>query len=286
LKEGNFVDSVFFVLEKRKNSLLLRDKTGIIEGIYSGNDVNEDDFVRAKGIVVFDGDLKIKIEKMERIDPEKIDIFDFIPSSRRNIEEMVKELYEVIESVKDENLKDLLRRVFTEDFVKDFKLCPAATYYHHSYLGGLLEHTLSVVKICETVAKIYDLNRDLLITGALLHDIGKVREYSWFPKISVTVEGGFSGHPTLGAHMLSKLIPSNFPEDLKIKLYHMILSHHGEIEYGAVVPPKFKEAYALHLAEYLDAKLKEFSEEEEEIKREGKGSWEYSKKLRRYIYRE
>jgi 3'-5' exoribonuclease len=286
LKEGS-VDSIFFVLEKRNGSLLLKDKSGVIEGLYSGkNDISEDDFVHIAGTVIYDGNLKIKIDKAERVPPEKIDIFDFIPSSKRDIDEMVKELYGVIESIKDTNLKELLKRVFTEDFVKDFKLCPAATYYHHSYLGGLIEHTLSVVKICDVVARLYDLNRDLLITGALLHDIGKVREYSWFPKISVTVEGGFSGHPTLGAHMLSKLIPQDFPEDLKIKIYHMILSHHGEIEYGAVVPPKFREAYALHLCEYLDAKLKEFSEEEEEIKKGGKGSWEYSKKLRRYIYRE
>ncbi|MEM2175524.1 MAG: HD domain-containing protein, partial [Candidatus Micrarchaeia archaeon] len=234
LKEGK-IDTLFFVLRKEElvsgEIYIFRDKTGIIEGFYSGkSEINENDFVQVIGDVVqSNGKLKINIQKIEKIDESKIDIFDFLPSTKRNINEMMTELNEIIESIKDENLKSLLKIVFNEKFIESFKLCPGAVYYHHNYLGGLLEHTLSVARICEEISKFYGLNRDLLVAGALLHDIGKTREYEWFPKFSVTKEGGFSGHAALGAHMLSKVIPDGFPEDLKIKLYHMILSHHGEM---------------------------------------------------------
>jgi 3'-5' exoribonuclease len=309
MKDGSIVESVFLVARKEVRPfvekpgsylyLILKDKSGTIEGICWDDaekivQFDEDDLIALRGeISYWKGEQRLIIQpnSIERLSFDDVDWRDFVPSTDKNVDQLVEELFECINSVENPILQKLLRTVFEDkEFLEIFKNCPAAVSHHHNYLGGLIEHTVSVAKMCTVIAPLYpELDKDLLLTGALLHDIGKVREYKWMPRISITVEGGFAGHPALGAHMLSKKFPQDFPEDLKIKIYHMILSHHGEAEFGAAVQPKFAEAYALHLAEYLDAKLNEFLSIERKAKEfakesGGKREWSYARSLGRFIY--
>ncbi|UCG70670.1 MAG: HD domain-containing protein, partial [Thermoplasmata archaeon] len=165
---------------------------------------------------------------------------EFLPKSERNTEDMMEEMHALMGSVADENLRALLENFFSdENFTGAFKESPAAMKHHHSYLGGLLEHTLNVVKLCEMLSNNYPvLNRDLLITGAILHDIGKMDTYKAKTSIDMTDSGKFLGHITLGSEMVKdklKGMPS-FPEVLKMKLNHLILSHHGNTESGYEKP--------------------------------------------------
>lgn len=309
LKEGSRIESVFLVLRKETRPftekagsylhLVLKDRTGTIEAV-CWDDIDkvvqfgEDDLIALKADVSsWRGELRLVIDpkSIECVSFDDVDWKDFVPSTEKNIDALAGELFEFIGKVEDAGMQRLLRNVFEDrEFMELFRNSPAAVSHHHNYLGGLLEHTVSVARMCDAIAALYpELDRNILLTGALLHDIGKVREYRWMPRIDVTTEGGFAGHSALGANIVSKKFPPDFPEDLKIRIYHMILSHHGEAEFGAAVQPKFGEAYALHLAEYLDAKLNEFLSLEKkarEAAREGGGrrEWTYARPLGRFIY--
>jgi len=305
MKDGTNLHNFLLVLKKEIRSfadkpgnylsLVLSDKTGGIEAI-CWDDIDkvrpfdEEDIISFKAKLSFwKGEPRLVLEpqSIAQLSPESVDWKEFVPSTDKDIDKMTTDLFKLIDSVDNVHLQALLKAVFGDkDFMESFKNSPAAVTHHHNYIGGLLEHTVSVAKICDAIMAVYpELDRDLLISGALLHDIGKMREYKWKPRIGVTTEGGFAGHPALGAFMISKKFPSEFPEDLKIRIYHMILSHHGEGEFGAVVPPKFGEAYALHLAEYLDAKLKEFLSIEEKARESpDKREWTYAIPLGRFIY--
>lgn len=309
LKERSSIESVFLVLRKETRPfaekagsylyLLLKDRTGTIEAV-CWDDIDkvaqfgEDDLIALKAEVSsWKGEPRLVVDpkSIEQVSFDDVDWRDFVPSTEKDVDGLVEELFEHINKVESPVLQKLLRGVFEDkEFLEVFRNSPAAVGHHHNYLGGLLEHTVSVAKMCDAIASLYpELNRDLLLTGALLHDIGKTREYRWMPRIDVTTEGGFAGHPAIGAFMLSKKFPPDFPEDLKIRIYHMILSHHGEAEFGAAVQPKFGEAYALHLAEYLDAKLNEFLSLEKKAREAakeagGRREWTYAKPFGRFIY--
>jgi 3'-5' exoribonuclease len=193
------------------------------------------------------------------------DIADYMPVSPYNIDEMYKDLLDLIDTVKDPNLNGILRAFFVEDadFIKAFKKSSAAKAMHHSFIGGLLQHTLSVAQISDYVAGHYSIiNRDLLVTAAICHDIGKVNELSSFPENDYTDVGNLVGHIVMGAMMVRGKAAKieGMSVDTLNKLVHCILAHHGKLEYGSPEKPKIIEALALSFADDMDAKLQAFTE--------------------------
>ncbi len=181
---------------------------------------------------------------------------EFIAKSPRELNDMLIELEELIESVKDEELRKLLRTIMDSDIGKEFINAPAAMYKHQNYKHGLLEHSLNVAKISLLLGSMYELDKDLLITGALLHDIGKIHEFSMTNHIRHTRKGELVGHITLGAEIVSRFMDQLcIDEEKKLKVLHIILSHHGNLEYGSPKPPMFLEALAIYLADLSDSQL-------------------------------
>ncbi|MCD4784643.1 MAG: HD domain-containing protein [Candidatus Eremiobacteraeota bacterium] len=275
LKTGKKVVDFFYVEEKstRKTrqgktylDLKLRDKTGSISakvwdkaeklsGLFSRND-----YVKILALVEnYQNNLQLRIEKIRKAEDDEIKQEDFLPVCDKDVDELFAQLLEYIESVENTHLKSLLDSFFKdEEFVMGYLRTPAAKSVHHTYLGGLLEHSLSMVQVCEFLVNHYgDLDRDLLITGAILHDIGKVRELEIKGGFSYTTGGELLGHTAIGMIMVHDKISGieDFPEELALLIEHMILSHQGMPEWGAVKRPLFKEALILHYVDDIDAKI-------------------------------
>ena len=274
LKEGSSVDSLFVVskklIKKKKNNedycvITLQDKEGSIEAIIwteafrNAEDFGEGDFVSVRGNVSeYRGGKQLTISSITKVkNKEDIEYSDFIRTTKENIDSMFSEIKSYIESIGNHYLKKLLNLFFEDkDFVRRFCHATAASRYHHAYRGGLLEHTLSVTKICDFLSGVYrNLNRDLLISGAILHDVGKIREYEVDVIIKVTDEGKLLGHITIGYGWVLEKIKQigGFPEDLKERLLHMVLSHHGHKEFGSPRRPKILEAFVLYHVDHMDA---------------------------------
>lgn len=265
-------------------SLELCDKSGKLDGkIWSPSDpgifeVNELDYVVCSGDVTsYNGTLQFKIYKIKPADEGTFNPADYIPVSRFEIDKMYERLLKLIDSIEKPYMKQLLKSFFVEDeaFIKTFKEHSAAKSVHHGFSGGLLEHTLSVASLCDYFTKHYGnlLDRDLLITAAICHDIGKVDELSEFPENIYTDEGQLLGHIVLGAGMIRdkiKEIP-DFPEKKKNELIHCILAHHGQLEFGSPKVPALIEAVALSHADNMDAKLETFREALENGNPDSKG---------------
>ena len=280
LREGDMISSIYLCKDKKtlqtkagKNyySMQLHDKTGSVDGkvwdLSNGIGHFESmDYIQVDAQVVsFQGALQLNIRRVRKAEEGEYDPVDYMPCSKRNIDEMYNELLEMIATVRDEHLYKLLEMVFTEDadFIKAFKMHSAAKTMHHNFAGGLLEHSLSVARLCEFYVKRYPvLNHDLLITAALCHDIGKMSEISSFPENDYTDEGQLIGHIVTGTIMLDEKIRQidGFPVKLANELKHCILSHHGELEYGSPKKPALIEAVALAFADNTDAKLEGFIE--------------------------
>lgn len=280
LHEGDMVSEVFLCKTKTSGtskfgktyySLSLQDKTGMIDGkVWELNNAighfEAMDYIMVKGKVTnFQGNNQLNIEMIRKADEGEYQISDYMPSTKKDIDEMFGELLGMIEKVQNPFLKKLALRVFVEDkeFAKKFKIHSAAKSVHHGYIGGLLEHSLSVAKLCEQYAVLYpQLNRDLLVTTALFHDIGKAEELSAFPENDYTDEGQLVGHIVMGTIKLSKLMDEipGFPAKLANEVKHCILSHHGELEFGSPKKPALAEAIALSQADNFDAKMETFSE--------------------------
>lgn len=251
-------------------SLKLQDKTGIIDAkIWDLNDginhFDEGDYIRIDAIVIiFQGTPQLNIKRVRKSSEGEYDPRDYIPVSSRNIEEMYKILMGYIAEIEDVHMKQLVKSFFVEDkdFVKRFKEHTAAKTMHHNFAGGLLEHTLSVLELCDFYAKQYkEINRDLLLTAALFHDIGKLEELSSFPIVEYTDSGQLLGHIMISVEWVGERIRriSGFPPKLANLIKHCIISHHGELEYGSPKKPQIIEAFALNFADNTDAKLKAFS---------------------------
>ena len=280
LREGDDITETYLCKSKSsgvaKNgktfySLVLQDKTGTIDGkIWELSNAIEHfeamDYVKLSAKVTsFNNKPQLNIRQTRRAEEGTYDIADYMPISKFDIDEMFKELLALIDSVKDESLKTLLRSFFVEDasFVKAFKMSSAAKSMHHAFVGGLLQHTLSVARIADFLAGFYPImNRDLLVTAAICHDIGKVKELSEFPVNDYTDPGNLLGHIVIGAMMVKEKADgiNGFDETLKNNLVHCILAHHGKLEYGSPEKPKIIEAVALSFADDTDAKLEGFSE--------------------------
>ncbi len=280
-KEGDKVFDIYLCKYKTsavtKNGRLyetavLQDKTGTIEAkIWDPNnagiaDFEAMDYVEIYGdITSFQGTLQVNVKRTRYAQPGEYDTKNYLPVSAYDIEDMYKEVLQYIEGISNAYLQQLCRKFFVEDkeFVIKFKSSSAAKTVHHGFVGGLLEHTLGVVKLCDFYCTRYKkLNKDLLITAALCHDIGKVKELSAFPLNDYTDDGNLLGHIVMGVEMVGEKISEidGFPEKLASELKHCILSHHGEFEFGSPKKPAIIEAAALNFADNTDAKLEIFTE--------------------------
>lgn len=257
---------------KEYENVLLQDKTGIIDSkiwdVTSGGigDFDTYDYVSVNGqVTCFNGSLQFKIERIRKADESEYIASDYVPCSRFDVEQMYGELMQFVNSIENPYISQLVKKFFVEDqaFIKKFRSVSAAKSVHHGFAGGLLEHSLSVIKLCAAMADQYDyLNRDLLIACAMLHDAGKTKELSDFPKNDYTDEGNFLGHIVMGYEMVNEKIKSidGFPPVLASEIGHCILSHHGELEYGSPKKPSIAEALALAMADNTDAKMETLRE--------------------------
>lgn len=257
---------------KSYDNVILQDKTGTIDAkVWSPNDPGIDeydslDYIEVYGeVTTFNGALQVNVKRIRRCREGEYDQADYLPISPFPIDDMYTELLDFIDSVKEEHLHQLLCKYFKEDaaFIKAFKASSAAKTIHHSFVGGLLQHTLAVTKLCDYYCTRYEtLNRDLLITAAICHDIGKTKELSLYPENDYTDAGQYLGHIVIGSEMVSTAAAtiSDFPNTLLQELKHCILAHHGELEFGSPKKPALIEAVALNFADNTDAKLQTFTE--------------------------
>ena len=275
IKDRDLVDSVFLVKDKilamAKNgkpylTLKLMDKSGEVDAkVWDNADevgrlFDKNDFlaVRAKASIYL-GKMQLILSDLKLVPEEGVELADFLPETDRDINLMVEELRALIASLADCDLKRLLNAFFDDpQLLAQYRVAPAAKGMHHVYLGGLLEHSLAVAKLVDAMAPLYEgLNRDLLIAGALLHDVGKVREMTYLRAFDYSDEGKLIGHITIGVEMLQERISSlpGFPAELGMLLKHMLLSHHGQYEYGSPKRPKTVEATILNYLDDLDSKI-------------------------------
>lgn len=257
---------------KPYESLTLQDKTGTLDAkVWDPNnpgigEFDTLDYIEVYGdITSFQGALQVNVKRIRKCQEGEYTPADYLPVSKFDIEEMYQELLGYINGIENPYLKQLLQMFFVEDqnFMKAFKQSSAAKTVHHGFMGGLLQHTLSVVKLCDYYCGAYPmLKRDLLISAAICHDIGKTREISLFPQNDYTDEGQFLGHIVIGTEMVSEKISKidGFPAILASELKHCILSHHGEYEFGSPKKPAIMEAVALNFADNTDAKMQTFTE--------------------------
>jgi 3'-5' exoribonuclease len=305
LSEGDRVVSHFLVQSKQLLttrsgkpyiSLILQDKTGSVSAKLWDNAYEFYDKFKSNDIVKIDAavelynkELQLAVRRLRTSEPGEFDLSDFLRQSVHNVDEMMLELRTYIESLDNPHLKALLNAFFDDvDLVKQFKASPAARSIHHVCVGGLLEHTLSTVRICEYLTNHYEsLNADLLITMAILHDIGKVREIEALPSINYTEEGNLLGHITIGIQMMDERIARipGFPSQLRMLVEHMMLSHHGHSDWGSPRPPMFLEAEILHRADDLDVKVDIIRRAVSED-RDHESPWTaYQKALERILYK-
>ncbi len=280
-KDGDRVFDIYFckfkssaVTKNGKNydNVILQDKTGTLDAkIWDPNnagiaDFDAMDYIEVYGEVTsFNGALQVNVKRVRRCEEGEYDEREYMPVSKRDLDEMFAELLKIIDSVKNTYLNTLLKKFFVEDqkFAQAFKKSSAAKTVHHGFIGGLLEHTLGVTKLCDYYSTAYPvLNRDLLLTAAICHDMGKTKEISAFPINDYTDEGQFLGHIVMGCEMISDKVREipEFPPMLAMELKHCILAHHGEYEFGSPKKPAIVEAVALNYADNTDAKMETFTE--------------------------
>lgn len=257
---------------KPYENVLLQDKTGVVDakiwdpGSQGIEEFDALDYIEIVGdVVCFQGAMQVSVKRARRAREGEYLPEDYLPVSERNLDEMYRELLTYVHKIENPYLKKLTDSYFVENeaFIKAFKFHSAAKSVHHSFVGGLLEHTLNVTKTCDFFAGQYPiLNRDLLLCAALFHDVGKMRELSNFPENDYTDDGQLLGHIIIGMELLGasmRHIP-NFPKRLASELKHCILAHHGELEYGSPKKPALPEAMALNFADNADAKMETFKE--------------------------
>ncbi len=281
LKEGDRVFDIYLCKHKQaavtKNgkpyeNVILQDKTGTIDAkVWEPNNPGIDDYDTLDYIEVygevnsFQGALQVNVKRIRACREGEYDPADYLPVSSKSIDTMYQELLGLIHSIQNTYLRKLLEGFFEKDevFAKSFRNSSAAKSVHHGFVGGLLEHTLSVTKLCDYYCTAYPiLKRDLLLTAAICHDIGKIREISAFPENDYTDDGQLLGHIVIGAQMIAEGAAKieGFPHELLTQVQHCILAHHGKYEYGSPKIPAIIEALALNYADDTDAKLETFKE--------------------------
>jgi 3'-5' exoribonuclease len=247
-------------------SLLIGDRTGDVDAKMWDNvaevmhTFDQDDFVKVKGLLnIYQNRPQLTIHKMQRVDESEVDPSDYFAVSKRDPNEMFAELCEVVAHMTNPHLKALVESILSdEEIARRYRKAPAAKLIHHAYLGGLLEHVLSVCKACYFAAQHYEnVDIDLLITGAILHDIGKIYELAYERSFGYTTEGQLLGHITIGLRIIEEKLRAlpDFPPRLRILVEHMVLSHHGHLEFGSPKVPLFPEAMLLHYLDDMDSKM-------------------------------
>ena len=292
LREGETIRGIYLCKTKRTaetrngkpyDNLLLQDKTGTLDGkIWDPNsggiaDYDEMDFVEVLGEVInYNNNLQLNIKQLRKPFEDEYNPADYMPTTEKSVDGMYEELLSYIGKVENTYLHQLLEYYFVKDeaFIKRFKNHSAAKSVHHGFAGGLLEHTLSILKMCEYYVSAYEiLNRDLLYTAAIFHDIGKIKELSSFPENDYTDDGQLLGHIVIGVEMIGGGVRTidGFPQKLASELKHCVIAHHGELEYGSPKKPALAEAVALHYADATDAKMQTLTEIFKE--KEGNKDW-------------
>jgi 3'-5' exoribonuclease len=305
LKKGQTVESDFLVKEKTLGktkagnpylSIRLIDRSGEVEGRIWENAQDfqslfeKDDFVHVRAEVdEFQGVLQLRVLKLKKLTENEVLLDDFLPRTSQNIEKMFAEVRNIGASLRNPYLRTLLETFFADDdFTRKFKIAPAAKSVHHVYIGGLLEHTLSLVHLILQIGPRYPgIHQDLLIAGGVLHDIGKVTELSFNRAFDYTDSGRLLGHIILSVQMIAKKVQEipEFPASLLLQLNHMILSHHGEYEFGSPKRPKTVEALLLHHLDDLDAKMNGFLSWIEKEKDNPSRWTTYHRLFERYIFK-
>lgn len=275
IRAGDRVDDIFVLSEKILSqkrdgnnflNVTLSDKTGTIKGVVWDNvdqiaaGITSGDFAHVNGSVSdYRGTLQVVIKNMEPFSPDRVDPSDFLPQTSRDIEGMFERLVKRMDSITTDYLKALIDAFFKDkEFVNKFKTAPAGKKMHHAYIGGLLEHTLSMVSLADKIAGHYSgIDRDLLLSGAILHDIGKIDEFEYQFKIDYSDKGRLLNHIVIGIKMVDDKLSGieHFPEDQMLLLKHLIVSHHGTREFGSPEPPKTIEAVLLNYIDEIDSKV-------------------------------
>lgn len=280
LRDGEMIKEIYLCKQKQTlqtkagksyYSLVLQDKTGTIDAkVWDLNNgighFEPMDYIEVNAqVILYQGNPQLNVRQIRKADEGEYDVSDYMPCSPFDTEQMYQELLALIASVKETHLHQLLESFFVDDaaFIQSFKKHSAAKSIHHGFIGGLLQHTLAVTRLCDYMASQYPaIHRDLLITAAICHDIGKIYEISDFPENDYTDEGQLIGHIVKGTMMVEEKIQSidGFPVKLGNELKHCILAHHGELEFGSPKKPSLIEAVALSFADNTDAKLQTFTE--------------------------
>ncbi len=298
--ENRVFDSYFLVLHKQQRlskankpylNLILGDKTGQVEGrVWDPGDpriakeFDRGDIVKARGCVSrYDDRLQMKVDQLRKATAGEADKTDMLPSTTCDVDALWRQLLGFVDSFTEPNLKLLLTKILSDAaLAQAYREAPAAKQLHHAWLGGLLEHVVSLLMLADRVAPHYPvLHRDLLLTGVVLHDIGKVRELAWESGFEYTVEGTLLGHIQMGMELVEKTIDGlpGFPPRLKTLVLHVILSHHGKLEFGSPKLPMIPEALVLNFIDDLDAKMQAVAGEFERSAREGKAADELTGKV-------
>jgi 3'-5' exoribonuclease len=274
-QENKVITSTFVVVSKQVKpkktgepylALTLGDRTGQIEAKMWDNvedaldAFEQDDFVKVKGLInKYRNRFQLTIHKLRRLGEAEIDYADYLPKTTRNIDELWQTLADFVATFQDAHLKALIQAFMADpQLAEAYRNAPAAKTLHHAYIGGLLDHVVSLFRCCDLVCRNYpQVNRDLLLAGAFLHDVGKIHELTYSRSFSYTARGQLLGHMVIELEMLQAkiaLIP-DFPGELKTLLEHLIISHHGEYEFGSPKLPMFPEALMLHYLDDLDSKM-------------------------------
>jgi 3'-5' exoribonuclease len=310
MKDGDTIEEVYLVSDKQlranRNGNLylqveLRDRTGAISarlwnaGEHLFRSFDTGDFLQVKGKVqLFQGALQMILSHIDRVEAEKVELADFLPHTEQDVSKLLDRLRNVLLRLGNPHLRALAECFLMDDeFVKDFCQAPAGVRNHHAYLGGLLEHVVTLLDAAERVVPLYpNLDRDLLMAGIFLHDIGKVRELSYGKAFAYTDEGQLVGHLVIGVEMLNDkaakvpdLTGEPFPRELLLRLKHMILSHHGTYEFGSPRLPMTPEAIALHYLDNFDAKVHSFTRDIREDRNTTSAWTPYSQSLQRRLFK-
>jgi 3'-5' exoribonuclease len=304
LKSGSKVDACYllqnFQVRPKKDgstfvTLVLKDATGKMTGVMWDNfdalvsgAIRENDFVDVSGeVLTYNNQLQFKISKIRKVDDSEVDGSHFLPVSPVPLAELERTLAELIEQIEDPDLRRLIDAIFgNPQFMERFRRAPSAVSMHQAYIGGLFEHTLLVVRNALKIAEIYPAaNRSLLITAGLLHDLGKTMEFVYEKKITYSDVGRLLGHISMGNALIEVQCARlrDFPLAKKVLVQHIILSHHGILEYGSPKRPKTLEAIILHHADLIDAQLSNFFENTSNAARSG-SRWEFSNMFDRYLF--
>jgi 3'-5' exoribonuclease len=299
-EETRVFDTYFLVLHRQLRTtqtnkpylnVVFCDKTGQLEGrVWDVNDAriakdfDRGDVVKARGYVSrFNDRLQMKVEQLRKAQPSEVEKADLMPATTYDVQELWQKLLAFIGSFTDPHLKLLTGTIFNDlQIASAFREAPAAKQLHHAYLGGLLEHVISLLTLADRVAPHYAiLHRDLLLTGVMLHDIGKIHELSWDVGFEYTTEGILLGHIQIGASLAEKAMDAipGFPTRLKTLVLHVILSHHGKLEFGSPKLPMIPEALVLNFLDDLDAKMQAVQGEFDKCVREGKPADELTGKV-------